>query len=136
MKTSESVCREVPLIVNYEGVTKLCSDFRALLGSSLFSDVEIITKGGSVISSHAVILAARSPSLKEVSLTRMHYLTKSSHCYLHKQLLVGATSRPIRLDFADYEERVVLSFLEFVYTGALPYLGDQDRDALRTLAKE
>ena len=65
------MCREVPLVVNYEGITKLCSDFKALLGSSLFSDVEIVTKGGSVISSHAVILAARSPPLKEVSLTRI-----------------------------------------------------------------
>ena len=71
-------CWDIPIFVviqleghneeQFAAVRHLCSDLRSLLGSSLFSDVEISTRGGTVISSHAVLLAARCPSLRVVSI--------------------------------------------------------------------
>ncbi len=49
------------------GIKSLCSDLKTLVGSSLFNDVEIITREGTVIPSHAVLLVARCQALRNVA---------------------------------------------------------------------
>ena len=143
-------------------IRKLCSDLLELVGSTLFNDVEISTKSGTVVSAHAVLLAARCPALKKVRIlviigvctkhsilcsticshisnsvcislativsdshvhmhARAHTHTHThTHIHTHTQVLSCSNSRPIRLDFTDYEDSVVLNFLRFIYTGSLP----------------
>ena len=50
----------------HPAISQLLSDLGGLVGSSLFSDVQIKTGSGSVIPAHAVMLAARCPKLKQV----------------------------------------------------------------------
>ncbi len=49
-------------------IKTLYSDLRSIVGSSLFADVEIITQEGAVIPSHAVLLAVRCPTLRNVTI--------------------------------------------------------------------
>jgi len=54
-------------------VDKLIVDLHSLIGSPLLSDVIITTRNGARILAHAVILACRSPALRQVSLGSVPY---------------------------------------------------------------
>jgi len=51
-------------------------------------------------------------------------------------VISGEGKCPIKLDFGEYNETVVLAFLEFIYTSKLPAISGCDREALTKLAKE